>query len=313
LTENKPILSVLILTYNHVKYIEQAILSVVQQKTNYSFEILIGDDHSTDGTTDIVETLEKSYPDLIKIIKEHKNLGAIRNEANLLKNAKGKYIAFLEGDDFWTNENKIEMQISFLENNPDYGLVHTDVNHFFEYSNSTVFDVNKANNVQVPKDNIFKALMSVDPFFIMTATTCFRADIAKKHFNYQLAIDQNWPLTDLPLWFDITFHSKVQYIESVTATYRLLNESASRTKSLKKRYAYIQKLQEIKEHYFEKYKVDTETTFAIRERYYKNVFKYAFRLKDIETLKKCKKYFSENNIKLNFKEKIIRSLSVFIK
>lgn len=310
--EVDPILSVLILTYNHVKYIEQSILSVLEQKTKFKYEILIGDDHSNDGTSEIVDKIAKLHPKLIRVIRGPKNLGALKNESTLINEAKGKYIALLEGDDYWNNNLKIEIQISFLENNPEYGLVHTDVNHYFESTNKTTEHVNKTNSVTVPEGNIFNNLMNPEPFFIMTATTCFRTELVKKYFDYNLAINSNWPLTDLPLWFDLSYNSKVHYINCVTATYRLLNESASRTNSKEKHFNYITKLQEMKEYYFKKYNVPKEIIDKIRVKYYKNILKYGYVLKNKETVMLCKKYFLENKVNLSIKEKAIIAISRFI-
>lgn len=124
-------LSVFVQTYNHEKYIAQCLESILNQKTNYDFEINIIDDCSTDQTRKVIQKFKDKYPDKINLFYEDKNLGHIRTQIVTLKGFKtlqGKYIAMMEGDDYWSDENKLQKQISFLENNPDFvGCGHTVV------------------------------------------------------------------------------------------------------------------------------------------------------------------------------------------
>jgi glycosyltransferase involved in cell wall biosynthesis len=300
-----PIVSVLILTYNHKKFINQAIQSVLTQSTNFPFEILIGDDCSTDGTCEIVNSYLEKYPDLIKAIRTDENIGALLNEKQLVKAARGKYISFLEGDDFWTQPLKLQKQVDFLENNEEYGMVHGDVNHFFEFSGKTIKQINKKMNFEVPEGFIFDKLLCLEPFFIKTATTCFRKDLIDKYFDYDLVIEKKWPLSDLALWMDISFHSKVHYMDEVFATYRLLNESSSRTKDVDLKLKYYEKLLDLKFHYVDKYHRDEKLKTEFRKQYFRNLLPMSRKIKDKEKLKELKKYFSENPNRLNRKENIL--------
>lgn len=118
--KNDVMLSVIIISYNQKKYIKDAIESVINQKTNYKYEIILADDCSPDGTGKICEDYAKKYPKLIKNLKREKNLGATTNSFTACCKAKGKYIAILEGDDYWCNENKLQIQIDFLESHAEY-------------------------------------------------------------------------------------------------------------------------------------------------------------------------------------------------
>ena len=112
--------SVIVVTYNHEKYIAKAINSILAQETDFKYEILIGDDASTDSTADIVMQYASQNPDIIKAVCREKNVGATKNAYSLLKSAKGKYLATLEGDDMWTDVNKLKLQVDFLEDNPQF-------------------------------------------------------------------------------------------------------------------------------------------------------------------------------------------------
>ncbi len=121
----RPMVSVIVLTYNHEKYIQQALDSILMQKVKFDYEILIGDDASTDKTVEILKKYKKKYPKIIKLFLNEVNMGPTHNAYNLLTNAKGKYLATCEGDDYWTDDNKLQIQVEFLEKNKELvGCTH---------------------------------------------------------------------------------------------------------------------------------------------------------------------------------------------
>lgn len=120
---NRPnLLSVCLITFNQVSFIEQAIESVLMQKVNFDYEFVIADDCSTDGTQEVLLKYCRKYPSLIKLIQQTANVGAAKNWADLLTYPKSKYIAYLEGDDYWTDPYKLQKQIDFLEGNLMYSV-----------------------------------------------------------------------------------------------------------------------------------------------------------------------------------------------
>jgi glycosyltransferase involved in cell wall biosynthesis len=123
---NKPLVSICCLTYNHVNYINQCLNGFLMQQCDFEYEILIHDDASTDGTSDIIREYQKKYPEIIKPIIQTENQyskGIGVNRVYNFPRAKGKYIALCEGDDFWTDPLKLQKQVDFLETNPEYSLV----------------------------------------------------------------------------------------------------------------------------------------------------------------------------------------------
>lgn len=118
--EPEIMVSVIVLTYNHEKYIRQALDSILMQKVDFKYEILVGDDCSTDETPSILLEYQNKYPDIFCARLRQKNIGATKNLYELLMSAQGKYIAYLEGDDYWFIQNKLQYQVEFLERNIDY-------------------------------------------------------------------------------------------------------------------------------------------------------------------------------------------------
>ena len=119
-------ISVIMLTYKHESYIQQAIEGVLKQQTSYSWELIIADDNSPDGTQFICERFAKTDV-RIRYIRNASNLGANKNFFNAYSLAKGKYIALCEGDDYWSDPLKLEKQVGFLEQNPDYAICFHNV------------------------------------------------------------------------------------------------------------------------------------------------------------------------------------------
>jgi len=120
--DDKIAVSVIILTYNHENYISKALDSVLLQRTDFVYEILIGDDASCDDTRKLLVDYQTKYPDIIRLVLRSQNVGIIENSIQISAMAKGKYIAWLEGDNYWLGENKLQKQYDFLENNPSYSM-----------------------------------------------------------------------------------------------------------------------------------------------------------------------------------------------
>lgn len=117
--------SIYVATYNHEKYIVQALDSILMQKTRYSYEVFVGEDCSTDGTRAVLQKWEQEHPGVFHILYRQQNMGGAGagNVRDLKERCTGKYIIALEGDDFWTDPLKLEKQVSFLETHPDYYAV----------------------------------------------------------------------------------------------------------------------------------------------------------------------------------------------
>lgn len=122
---SEPVISIICNTFNQEKYIGEALDSFLMQKVNVPFEILVHDDASTDNTPEIIKEYEAKYPDVIKPIYQVENQyskGVSITPKIQIPRAKGKYVAFCEGDDYWTDENKLQIQLDFMEANPEYTL-----------------------------------------------------------------------------------------------------------------------------------------------------------------------------------------------
>ena len=121
--DNLPMVSICCITFKHEKYIRECLDGFIMQKTNFPFEVIVHDDASPDKTADIIREYEAKYPDIIKPIYQTENQYSQKIKPlwkHVFPRCRGKYIAICEGDDFWCDENKLQMQYDFMEANPDY-------------------------------------------------------------------------------------------------------------------------------------------------------------------------------------------------
>lgn len=139
-----PLVSVAIIAYNLEDFIGEALESVLSQKCNFSYEIVVGEDCSTDKTREILLTYQKKHPKVIRVLEHPKNLGLTPNSIATQNACKGKYIAMLDGDDYWTDPNKLQIQIDFLENNEAYaGHGHQSLKIYEDGGESELFGSEK--------------------------------------------------------------------------------------------------------------------------------------------------------------------------
>ncbi len=114
------VVSIMTITYNHAPFIRDCIQGVLMQKTSFPYEMIIGEDCSTDGTREIVMEYAQKYPEIIKVITSDTNVGVAENATRTSRACRGKYIAMCEGDDYWTDPDKLQKQVDFLEAHPDF-------------------------------------------------------------------------------------------------------------------------------------------------------------------------------------------------
>lgn len=142
-TTQEPLVSVLVSVYNHERYIEECLRSIAAQKVNFAFEVLVGEDCSTDNTRVVLKKLEQELPSNFCILFREQNMGAVANGEDLYARAKGLYLVDFEGDDFFLSPNRLQMQVDLLEAHPEYSAV---------YSNCLVVDENsKPNGEKYPQ------------------------------------------------------------------------------------------------------------------------------------------------------------------
>lgn len=245
MNSNNFIVSVLICTYNQEQWIAQTIESVLAQETSYPFEVIIGDDCSTDGTRAICESYASKY-DNIHLMSYPKNLGLIGNWVACVKKSKGKYILGCAGDDYWHNPNKIQMQVDFMEVHPSCVISHTDYDKLLVKSNRLISSYNDSMGVIPPTGKIQKEILSGKEC-ISAVTVCYRAGELKKYCPLDTYVSMNFPREDWPTMLIMSAYGDVEYIPVSTATYRVGQVSITNTidyDKIRRRYQFDKQMTE---------------------------------------------------------------------
>lgn len=141
-TDGRPLVSVVCVTYNHERYIRDAIEGFLMQKTDFPFEIIIHDDASTDATPEIIAEYAGAYPEIVRPVFQSVNQHSRDRNCFLIasSHAKGEYIALCEGDDYWTDPEKLQIQISAMRNHPHCGIsFHSAVMNYGEGTTRELF------------------------------------------------------------------------------------------------------------------------------------------------------------------------------
>lgn len=168
-----PLVSVKMITYNHGPYIADAIEGVLMQKTDFRIELVIGEDCSTDDTRQIVLNRQSEHPDVVRVVTSDRNVGMHKNGDRVLRACRGKYIAVCEGDDYWTDANKLQKQIDFLEARPEYSMCCHDVEVIAE-------GVPKTNRYVKFTGDTFHFDDAVQGHFIPTLSIVYRRELLRK-------------------------------------------------------------------------------------------------------------------------------------
>ncbi len=223
-SKTTPLVSICCNTYNHVKYIRDAIEGFLMQKTDFPFEILIHDDASTDGTAEIIRGYETKYHHIIKPIYQTENQYSKGIKISATYNfprAKGKYIALCEGDDYWIDPLKLQKQVDFLEANPDCSICFHASKHIKD-NVTNMFYTHRPK--KIPKNNKFEIKHAIlgGGGFMATNSMLF----LRKHILELPEWMNKTPVGDLPLMLVVASKGYIGYLDDIMSVYRIMTENS---------------------------------------------------------------------------------------
>jgi glycosyltransferase involved in cell wall biosynthesis len=218
MNENQIMVSVCMITYNHEKYISQAIEGVIMQQTSFPIELIIGEDCSTDNTRKICIEYQKKYPEIIKLRLPESNIGIIHNFLETMLESKGKYIAICEGDDYWTDPLKLQRQIEFLKQNQEFSACCHQTKVIYESNIYSVHDFATVNS------NVIKLSDILNGRIFHTASVVFKSEIIKKH-----PLPLNILSADRALNFLLVSFGSIYFFKESMCVYRKNDDSISNT------------------------------------------------------------------------------------
>lgn len=291
--------SILMPTYNHEKYIEKAIDSVLMQKTKFKWELLIHDDCSTDGTLGIVKKYTSLYPDHIKLYEESENQGLMKSYKKLIDVSRGDYIAILESDDCWTDESKLQTQVDFLNENHDYAIVCTDIIKIDEDGNE--IQNKKPYNSYIRNTERWYEQMLGHSGITGACSAMFRKSDFLEYCNMDEYIERGFVTFDHPTWLSLSFHKKCKYFQTVMAAYRVVSSSLSNNANAEKNMNFNLSIVEIEAYIISKYGLGSLTEKEYNHRICSRIMGKALKLKRHEEFRQ----YAKKLVPESFKERIM--------
>ena len=248
--DNKIVVSIAVLTYNHEKYLREALDSILMQQVDFKYEVVVGDDCSKDETRVILQTYERNFPGIFKVIYRDENIGPTNNLYDVFMHCEGKYIAQLEGDDFWTNPLKLQKQVAFLEANEQYiGVAHScnvlcdDL--ALKKAYEALYECKEGTDFEF--DDYIKK-----PFAGHTCTLMYRNIYTNGKLDYNILHEADNFIGDQTINLLLVMQGKFFCMGTKMSTYRLISKAGASnfasqtlyTNPLKQRWYYLNKLNE---------------------------------------------------------------------
>jgi glycosyltransferase involved in cell wall biosynthesis len=211
-----PKVSVLVLTYNHAPFLRQTLDGALNQRTTFDYEVVVGDDCSTDGTQDIIREYQQRYPDRVVPVLHPKNLGGYgkNNTLKTLESCRGQYIAPLDGDDYWTSDKKLQKQVEYLDARPDFSACFHNALIKYDDLNLPEELVNPPS--QKPVCTAEDLVGEDEVWFIATSAVLFRNGILR---NYPRWFHES-KSGDIPRYVLLAKHGPLGYLPEVLSVYR---------------------------------------------------------------------------------------------
>jgi len=223
--------SVAMITYNHERFIKQAIESVLMQQTDFEIELVVGEDCSTDGTRAIVRAYRDRYPEQIQLLLPEKNQGMMNNFVATLNMCRGQYVALLEGDDYWINPTKLQKQVNFLEHQRQCTVCFHNALIVYDgcIKDPHPYYAEQPQEMQSRKPKPMSTLEDIlSGNFIQTCSVMFRAGILHELPDWYVDL----PFGDWALHILNAHHGDMGYIDEILSTYRIHDGGAWSSQSI---------------------------------------------------------------------------------
>ena len=226
----QPRVSVVMAVYNQEAYLAESVQGVLGQKVDFNFELLIGDDCSTDGTLALALRLQSEHPRTIRVISGHANVGLLVNYGRLIRACVGEFIASCDGDDVWTDPHKLRYQVDCLRTHADVGAVHTEFDHILwrngRWQRLADYQKHRYGSSLVPQGNVFAELLRRN--FMQISTVCFRGDLVRAAVE-DGALKAGYSVNDWPLCLHVAARSAIVFVPKSTTLYRKVSGSMTNT------------------------------------------------------------------------------------
>jgi len=241
-------ISVVVVTYNQAETIGRTLDSILMQQCHVPFEIVIGEDCSTDDTRAICQAYAEKHPDIIRLICNERNKGLVDNYFDCLLACRGKYIADCAGDDFWIDPQKLEKEVTVMENHPEVTMVITNWQYYNEHTRKTTPSQQRQHAPITPGKDLLQAIItqqSMSVFHLCTAL--YRTDVFRKAYEEDTDLFRNktYVSEDMQIAISMALHGDIAYLPDVTLNYSLGSGSISNITDSEKAFRFVHRSTEL--------------------------------------------------------------------
>ncbi|MFD0836872.1 glycosyltransferase family 2 protein [Mariniflexile aquimaris] len=293
---SKPImtlLSVHLITYNNEQHIEDTLKSILKQIVDFNYEIVVGDDCSTDNTLKIINKYAALHPNLFKVHKNAKQQGILKNFKATLDRCHGTFIFDIAGDDMLKSDYALQKMVNVLNNDTSLGFVDSGFDSYYDNTKKTIFFKNKS-ILNSSKESYKEALLLGK---IAPIGHCYRREYLIKFVDFDTYLSMKITIEDYPILVDLSMHTNFETIKESLHIYRVHNESYSHKKCFKNHFFLKNQMKNLFEYFNKKYQYNDDIVETFNTDYNKELLFLAGYFEEKDVGKNAYKKIKSKNIK----------------
>lgn len=253
----------MVLTFNQEKTIARTLDSILSQKCTCSFEIIVGDDASTDSTRTICEQYEAKYPDVIKINPLHENYGVVRNYEETLSRCSGTYRMACAGDDWWSNPNKMQLQFDYMEKHRECVVLYGGFTEYYEATGNS----REKKPIRINGD-LFEVLLQMNP--VCAPTACIRMSALRK-YDFHDFVKEGFLVEDWPNWLALSKYGTFDTMDESLVTYTIAYGTLHNNRKFEARKRYLDNFHKMRKYFISSRGKGDQYDTLIGDVYHKSV------------------------------------------
>ncbi|TJY36400.1 glycosyltransferase [Pontimicrobium aquaticum] len=265
------LLSIHLITYNNEPHIEDTLQSILKQNVDFDYEIIVGDDRSTDGTYSIIETYAEKHPNLFNIKKNTKQLGILKNFKTTLDRCSGTFVFDIAGDDMLKTNDALQKMVDVLKSDSKLGFVDSGFDSFYEETKKTIAFKNKTILLGSKKDYKDAILLGN----IAPIGHCYRKELLYRYVDFNTYLNMDLTIEDYPILVDMVMNTDFERINESLHIYRVHDHSHSHQKNLDELVFQKNQMKKLFDFFSKKYNVSKEIRDLYLNNHYKTMLFYA--------------------------------------
>ena len=307
-----PLVSVIVTTYNQEDTLPQALDSVLAQECAFPFEVVVGEDCSTDRTREVCLAYRERYPDRVRLLLNERNKGVVDNYFDCLLACRGKYVADCAGDDYWTDPAKLRKEVAVLEADATVSVVHTNWMEWDVSRGVMVHDGRGSHGGGKKRrtkgaDLLLPIVTQTSLQIIHLNTACYRKEAVMRRYaaDTRLFRSKLWHCEDIPVAFALCLEGDVVFLDEETLVYRVGQDSLSTAADPRKRFRFVMGVTELSHYLSSRYGVrgrEVDAYFHVR---YHELLMYVFRDRDAVLAREVARLSARLGVPFSFRERCL--------